>query len=566
MASQQTSSSTPLPSGNGPVTTVSSGQVVNGGTISPDATQVVSGGTASGMLLQGSSAFSAGSTGAGMTTQFARQDIIAGGAAVSTIVKDIAIQTVLNGGVASGTVLTGYLPPYALQNTSSFQVIESGGIAIDTVFSGKTGEAQRYTGLTQSFSYIKTFQTVESGGTVSGNRIGFGGASTIEAGGSSVDTTLSGFSSSWNGWNFQTGQGVNVTSHVYATLDVSGYADKTSVYNEAIMTVGGTADHTTVFSGGSLTALNGATLSHLTVSSGGTVSLGASTVLTDPLTIERGGGIVFSDISSTNGLSAVFVSTPSVQNVTSGATVQASSEAATPAVFLDVMSSGTVVKEIAVTSAFSSPIYFRNAPSGGGTEMLYGTPCYCPGTLIQTPQGERPVEDLVIGDLILTASGDARPIRWIGRRAYDPLFAYGNRDVLPILFHKGSLGNNLPKRDLTVSPLHAMLIDGYLIPALHLVNDHSILQIQKPETIRYIHIELDSHDILLAEGAPSESFLDDRSRGMFHNAHEYEALYPDAPRQHPRYCAPRLEDGPELAQIHSRLKEHAKCLFLNKAA
>ena len=382
--------------------TISSGQVVNGGTISSNETQIVS-------------------------------------------AKEIV----------SGTVLTGYLPPYAVENTSSFQVIESGGIAINTVFSGKTGETHYYAGLTQSFSYIETFQTVESGGTVSGNRIGFGGASTIEAGGSSVDATLSGFSSSWNGWNFQTGQGVNVTSHVYATLDVSGYADKTSVYNEAIMTVGGTADHTTVFSGGSLTALNGATLSHLTVSSGGTVSLGASTVLTDPLTIERGGGIVFSDISSTNGLSAVFVSAPSVQNVTSGATVQASSEAATPAVFLDVMSSGTVVKEIAVTSAFSSPIYFRNAPSGGGTEMLYGTPCYCPGTLIQTPQGERPVEDLVIGDLILTASGDARPIRWIGRRAYDPLFAYGHRAVLPNLFHQGSLGKNLPKRDLTVLPLNA---------------------------------------------------------------------------------------------------------------
>lgn len=111
-----------------------------------------------------------------------------------------------------------------------------------------------------------------------------------------------------------------------------------------------------------------------------------------------------------------------------------------------------------------------------------------------------------------------------------------------------------------------MFVDGYLIPALHLVNGLSIIQIEKPSHISYIHIELETHDILLAEGAPSESFLDDSSRGMFHNAHEYSELYPDAPGVPVQYCAPRLEDGEELARIHQRLKDYAQQALSEKAA
>lgn len=111
-----------------------------------------------------------------------------------------------------------------------------------------------------------------------------------------------------------------------------------------------------------------------------------------------------------------------------------------------------------------------------------------------------------------------------------------------------------------------MFVDGYLIPALHLVNGLSIIQIEKPDQISYIHIELETHDILLAEGAPSESFIDDGSRGMFHNAHEYSELYPDAPVVPAQYCAPRLEDGEELARIHQRLKDYAQQALSEKAA
>jgi len=73
----------------------------------------------------------------------------------------------------------------------------------------------------------------------------------------------------------------------------------------------------------------------------------------------------------------------------------------------------------------------------------------------------------------------------------------------------------------------------------------------------YFHVELDRHGILIAEGALAESFVDDNCRGMFHNAHEHAALYPDAPRVPALYCAPRLEDGEQVEAVRRRLARRA---------
>ena len=70
--------------------------------------------------------------------------------------------------------------------------------------------------------------------------------------------------------------------------------------------------------------------------------------------------------------------------------------------------------------------------------------------------------------------------------------------------------------------------------------------------VGYIHVELDDHDVLLAEGAPSESFVDDDSRAMFHNAHEFAHRYPDAPPP-AGFCAPRVEAGHALEAVRQRL-------------
>ena len=118
----------------------------------------------------------------------------------------------------------------------------------------------------------------------------------------------------------------------------------------------------------------------------------------------------------------------------------------------------------------------------------------------------------------------------------------------------GSLGGGLPRRDLMVSPEHAMFLDGVLVPARCLVNGISILQEGSRDRVDYYHVELDSHDVLLAEGAPSESFVDDDSRGMFQNAREWDALYLGRLPERAVYCALRLESGFEVEAIRQRLE------------
>jgi hypothetical protein len=179
--------------------------------------------------------------------------------------------------------------------------------------------------------------------------------------------------------------------------------------------------------------------------------------------------------------------------------------------------------------------------------------CYLRGTRIATPHGEQPIETLAIGDLVLTADGGEEPIRWIGQRAYQTRFARGNPGVHPICIRAGALADGVPVRDLFVSSNHAMVLDGLLVPASELVNGVSILRQAATETIDYIHLELARHDVILAEGAPSESFVDDDSRMLFQNAAEYAEMYPTAQSQPATYCAMRVTSGYALETIRTRL-------------
>ncbi len=153
--------------------------------------------------------------------------------------------------------------------------------------------------------------------------------------------------------------------------------------------------------------------------------------------------------------------------------------------------------------------------------------CFYPGTLIRTPEGDVAVETLQIGDLVLTSDGKAMPVRWIGRQTVATLFA-DPLHSLPIRITAGALGENQPVRDLLVSPGHALLVDEVLIHAGALVNGATIRREQDlPNVFTYYHVELADHSLILAEGVPAETFVDNADRAAFDNWEEHLALYPE---------------------------------------
>jgi hypothetical protein len=189
-------------------------------------------------------------------------------------------------------------------------------------------------------------------------------------------------------------------------------------------------------------------------------------------------------------------------------------------------------------------------------EFFATASCYAPGTRVATPSGEMAVEDLQIGDLVATVSGGAKPVKWIGRRSYSAADVAGAVNLLPVVIRQGALGAGLPQRDLMVSPMHALLIDDVFVPAVALLNGVSITRRETAGPAEYIHIELDQHDAIFAEGVPAETFVDDNSRAMFENVAEYYDLYgtTESPRG---FSAPRIEEGYQLEAIRSRIAGQA---------
>jgi len=143
-------------------------------------------------------------------------------------------------------------------------------------------------------------------------------------------------------------------------------------------------------------------------------------------------------------------------------------------------------------------------------------PCFTPGTTIATPRGERLVEELQVGDRIITRDNGIQEIRWMGQKDLTGKNLIGSPHLRPVLVKAGSLGNGLPERDMLVSPNHRLLVTGdrtqlyfeeneVLAAAKHLDGAQGIHQVDVMK-VSYIHFMFDRHEVVLSNGAWTESF------------------------------------------------------------
>lgn len=170
-------------------------------------------------------------------------------------------------------------------------------------------------------------------------------------------------------------------------------------------------------------------------------------------------------------------------------------------------------------------------------------PCFTPGTLIATPEGERPVEDLRPGDRVITRDNGIQPLAWVGRKDLTGDDLACNPHMNPVRIRRGALGKGLPERDMLVSPNHRVLVASdraalyfeereVLVAAKHLTGMHGIDTVVAAE-VSYIHVMFDRHEVILSDGAWTESFQpgDYSLRGIDEEQREeILALFPELAR------------------------------------
>jgi len=215
------------------------------------------------------------------------------------------------------------------------------------------------------------------------------------------------------------------------------------------------------------------------------------------------------------------------------------------------LSTGGAPEIIDFAGSLASDHFSISSDNSGGT-LIEEVTCFCAGTRIATARGDVPVEDLVIGDLVRTLHAGLQPVRWIGTRSYAAPFC-NHAKVLPIRIGADAIAPGMPARDLLVSPGHAMFVGGTLIHASLLVNGGNITQLTHADGVTYYHIELATHEIILAENCPAETFMGEYFRQQFQNAESFSRLYPGA-RAPERPAVPILGEGPQRAAMLRRLR------------
>ena len=161
--------------------------------------------------------------------------------------------------------------------------------------------------------------------------------------------------------------------------------------------------------------------------------------------------------------------------------------------------------------------YLGNRVDGAVTEGS-SVICLANGTMIETQTGGRLVEELAPGCMIRTLDNGFQPLRMLHQRRLSGAELGANPKLRPVRIAAGALGGDRPQRDLFVSQQHKMLLTDprfalhfgaaeALVAARHLCGlIDGVHLVSQPEALSYFHMVFDSHEVIFAEGAPTESF------------------------------------------------------------
>ncbi len=418
--------------------------------------------------------------------------------------------------------------------------------------------------------------TINISGTGETSDTSFGsGATLIDTGSINQDGNITfgsgaGFTVS-SGATYDIASDSGITSA--GTIDLAGTLDKTAgtgtgtitgpvSVTGAVLGASGTIDFTGAVANTGLIESSGAgdiTLS--TVTGSGTLEmLGSQMTLTGP--VGAGQLISFGGSSDVLTLTDPGALAGTISGFGAGDTIVAPNLTLIPGVYtisstgsLDVPASGGADLKLNFAAGDDNLVITISAHGTGFQATTSRVPCFAAGTRILTVHGECAVEELEAGMMLATEHAGVQPVKWIGTRRYDGRMIAGNRNILPITIKAGAIADGVPARDLTVSPGHAIVLDGALVHAKRLVNGHSIVQAAEVDEVSYFHIELATHEVIFAENCPAETFMDEQFRGQFQNAGTFFTRFPGQ-RAADSACLPPLS-GFALAAAQARLAARA---------